>query len=142
MDKALIETALPNNNRMKEYLDNLWLGRWDMSEFNKEGAYWLISCDDLAPKLLPTRPKELREHDSWTSTEKKNTSDKFWRQHNIYNYLEQKQMVLGRNKGMLAKLVEFRGYIPEGDTITLSKFDYYIMMYKQEKEYPENWQDR
>ena len=162
MDKTLIEIVMPENKRMKELLGELWAGKLSMVDFDKECAYWFISCDDLAPKLLPTRPKELLEYDSWTLTEKKNASDKFWRQESVYNYLEQKQGVIERNRGMRDKLIEFKAYIPKGDTPTLRKFDSYIYQYNhffnnlsevdrnkihwefkpEYQEVPENWQDR
>lgn len=143
MDKDIIVKTLPEALQKKNtLLKGLFSGEISMKEFDKECAYWFISCEDFEPKLLPTRPKELLEYDSFTVTEKKNTSDKFWRQGSIYNYLEQKKTILDRNKGMLDKLIEFKSYIPDGDITTLAKFDRYIMLYKQEKEYQENWQDR
>lgn len=145
MDKTLIETTLPESKRMKDYLNNSWRGIWTMAEWDKECAYWFIACDDLKPLLLPTRPQEILEYDKLSPQEKKNTSDRFWRQERVYNYLEQKQHVLDRNRGMFAKLIEFKNYIPEGDITTRAKFDDYIRMYKEffnpTPEYKENWQD-
>src|SRR3990167_5656547 len=105
MDTTLINNALPEAIQKKNtLLKGLFSGEISMSEFDKECAYWFISSDDLAPKPLPTRPKELREYDSWTSTEKKNTSDKFWWQESVYAYINQKQSIIDKNKGMLDKL--------------------------------------
>src|SRR3990167_1599735 len=109
MDTTLINNALPEAIQKKNtLLKGLYSGEISMSEFDKECAYWFISCDDITPKPLPTRPKELLEYDSWTSTEKKNTSDKFWRQESVYAYISQKQSILERNKSMLHKLIEFK----------------------------------
>lgn len=124
-----VKIDLPHNNRMKEYLDKLWSKAWTMSEFNKECAYWLITCEGLRPLALPTRPQELKEYDTWSPAEKKNTADKFWRQESIYSYLNQKQFVKDRNRGILSTLKEFKEYIPKEDTITREKYDSYIESY-------------
>ena len=136
--KDLIPQSIPDNERMKALLEIR-----DTGEFDKECAYWFIICTDLAPLQLPTRPQEMLDYDRLSDYEKKNTSDKFWRQPKVFNYINQKQSVIERNRGMKDKLKEFKECIPEGDTPIRDKFDRYIAMYAPEQqEYPENWQDR
>ena len=138
MDKELLQTLLPDNERMKGLLELK-----DAVEFNKECAYWFIICTDLAPLELPTRPQEMLDYDRLSDYEKKNATDKFWRQPKVFGYINQKQSVIERNRGMLEKLKEFKEYIPEGDTTTRDKFDRYIAMYGTEPvEYRESWQDK
>jgi len=130
MDKTLIDNSIPEAIQKKDtLLKGLFTGEISMAEFDKECAYWLINSKDLSPLPLPTRPRELQEYDTWTSTEKKNTSDKFWRQDAVYKYVNQKQFVIDRNKSMLSTLKEFKEYIPKEDTITRNKYDLYINMY-------------
>jgi hypothetical protein len=100
-----------------------------MAEFNKDCAYWLIKCPKLNPLSLPTRPQEMLEYDTWTPTEKKNTSEKFWREPRVFAYLEQKQSIINKNKGMLYKLKEFKEYLPIEDTSTRAKYDEVINEY-------------
>lgn len=147
MDDTLINKALPEAIQKKNtLLKGLFSGELSIRDFDKESAYWLISCDNLTPLPLPTRPPELLEYDTWSPQEKKNTSEKFWRQERVFAYMNQKQSVLDRNKGMLDKLIEFKTYIPDGDIPTLAKYDRFIALYREffnpSPLYPENWQDK
>ena len=130
MDKDIIVKTLPEALQKKNtLLKGLFSGEISMAEFNKECAHWFISCNDFAPLLLPTRPGELLEYDSWSSQEKKNTSDKFWRQNNISKYLNQKQYVISRNRSMLGMLKTFKEYLSQEDPITRAKYDNAINEY-------------
>ena len=124
--KDIIKTVLPEAEKMKNLLKDLYTSKITMDEFNKECAYWLISCDNLSPSIMPTRPYKLQEYDRMSDNDKYKVPYSFWRRPQIFNYIDQCNNVKGRNEDMLIKLTEFREHIPEQDLTTRSKYDVVI----------------
>ena len=128
--KDILKTVLPEAEKMKNLLKDLWTGKITIDEFNTETAYWLISCGSLSPLLPPTRPYKLQEYDRMSYTDKNKVPYSFWRIPQIFNYIHQEGDIKGRNEGMLAKLIEYRDYIPEQDEMTRSKYTVLINEYQ------------
>jgi len=129
MKTSEIKTILPNNERMKALLKELNCGGLTMAEFEKECAYWLISCEGLKPKLLPTKPQKMMDYEQMVGVDKIKVPMSFWRKGDIYSYLETYQHIKNRNKGILDKLKEFKEHIPKQDTLTRSKYDIVITQF-------------
>ena len=118
------------NVKGRELLRQLANKEITMDEFNKECAYWLISCaKEIQPRMLPTRPRELIEYDNLDIKERSKIGVEFWKQPRIKEYLDEIQMVKAYNKGLLDKLREFKEYIPEEDFVTRKKYDEVIALF-------------
>ncbi len=128
--KDILKTVLPEAEKIKNLLKDLYTSKITMDEFNKECAYWLISCDSLSPLMMPTRPYKLQEYNRMSDNDKYKVPHSFWRRPQIFKYIDQGNAVKGRNQGMLAKLIEYREYIPEQDEMTRSKYTVLINEHK------------
>lgn len=116
----------------KKLLTELREKKITMPEFDKECAYWYIRYHDkLHPLPVPNiRPQDLIEYDRMEPHDKKSLPEKFWRQTEVYNYLEAKQGVIENNKSTLNSLKRFKEYIPIEDKLTRDKYDNLISEYE------------
>lgn len=48
----IIKDALPNSQRSKNLLNELYEGKITMAEFDKECAYWFITTRRFAPSII------------------------------------------------------------------------------------------
>lgn len=83
----------------------------------------------MPPLSLPLRIEKMKLYDNMSENERDNVPATFWRQKEVFTYLEQYHSIKERNKGMLEKLIEFKSYIPKEDITTIAKFDTLINEY-------------
>lgn len=120
-----IDRDISNKSRqisMRNLLD-FKKGKISIDEFNRECAYiFLEYINDVKPEYVGSEPKDLEEYHQLDKKEQRDIRESFWRQPQIYNFLEHKQKVICWNVGQVQNLIKFLGYIPKEDIDSRQKF--------------------
>lgn len=107
-------------------------------ELQKELAYLAVGDMQawrvLNYRPLPTRPKRLREYDALSSAQKEKSTERFWREPEIFNYLESCARVKAENKKIIAWLQELKDIFErEGDEHMRIKTEQRIFEFSDEE---------
>ena len=106
--------------KARKLLGDLASRKISILELSRECAYWSMSDEcfrDLRPLPEPTRPQVLVDYDyePFSRKEKLKQDPAFWKQPEVFNYLEAKEKVKNHNKVCVLRLKEMKDLIPPDD---------------------------
>lgn len=107
-------------NLCVEYLKKLFTRQITLLEFQKEVAYIAIQdkygFTELRPKPFPTPiPEALQEYYRLSKPERMKIPDKFWKSHEISQYIKEKDKISIINKSNYHWLYELKGILSFDD---------------------------